>query len=114
MITSVITRKWNKLETGDKALVKLGAICVVLILIITALSVALNAQTSATKASERARAYCTVSKSIAEAPLSKDVTDLGITISAGFRLAYRNAGCTLGALTPADPRVKAKLPVGVN
>jgi hypothetical protein len=99
---------------GEKALYKLGAICVFLLLVIAALVIAVNASSQAVTAQERARAYCDVSKKVAEADIPAKVSDLGLQISAGFRKAYYDAGCTLGPLKPADPRVARLLPPGIR
>jgi hypothetical protein len=99
---------------GEKALYKLGTFCVFLLLVIAALAIAVNASSQAADAAQRARAYCDVSKKIAEAPIPSKVDDFGLEISAGFRKAYYNAGCTLGPLKPADPRVARLLPPGIK
>jgi hypothetical protein len=79
-----------------------------------ALKKALDSQTAATRASSQAQAVCRVAKVIADVPLQSTVTRLGLSISAGFRVAYVDAGCNLGRLNPADPRVVPLLPPGAR
>ncbi|MGX7679069.1 hypothetical protein ACSMXN_09225 [Jatrophihabitans sp. DSM 45814] len=94
-----------RLEPAERTILKLGSICVGLVLICASLGIALSAQSRAGTANQRAQAACQVYKTIAEAPVSPKATVLGLTIAAQMRLAYSNAGCTQGPLKPIDPRV---------
>lgn len=98
-----------RLEPAERTILKLGSICVGLVLICASLGIALSAQSRAGTANQRAQAACQAYKTIAEAPISEKTTVFGLTIAAQMRVAYAHAGCTQGPLKPVDPRVKPYL-----
>ena len=74
-----------------------------------------EAQRVAADAAQKALAACVAYKNIAEAPVSVDPRThhpsvLGLKLLGDFRYAYDKAGCQLGALSPADPRVVPYIP----
>lgn len=75
-----------------------------------------ESQTAAARAAAQAQAVCHLVKSVAEAPLpaAPKLTPLGLSISAGARIAYVDAGCTLGRLAKADPQLLPYLPAGAR
>jgi hypothetical protein len=86
----------------------------ILLVVVAALTYAVIAQHTAAGATVKAQAACQLYKSVAESPVSPTTTELGFRLLAGGRIAYITAGCHLGNLKPADPRVVPFLPKGMH
>lgn len=108
--------RFTALEPAERALIKIGAMCVCLFLIVGALGIALSAKDTASSATTSVRGSCQFWRDLSQVPLSPASGKPLLTIIADARIAYARQGCANlnGQLPAPDPRVKPFLPVGLR
>lgn len=102
------------LRRVNRFILQITVFCALLLVAVGALTIALFAEAGASHANTRVLAACEFHKSIADAAIPAKTSELGLKIIAGSRTFYEVAGCNLGPLKPADPRVVPYLPKGVR
>jgi ABC-type antimicrobial peptide transport system permease subunit len=105
-----LARTVDGVAPQERGILKIAAIAIAAILLAGGLGIGFSAQLQANDAANKTQAACVAYKNIAEAPLQKNTTVIGLKLLADFRYAYIKAGCQLGKLSPPDPRVLPYIP----
>lgn len=107
-----LLRRLHDMDRSDRATIKLGAICVVAIILAAVGWLAWSAKSTATSASTGIQGSCEWWHDVAILPLTQTTSKTVLTLVADARIAYTKQDCAAdtGQLPAPDPRVALLLP----
>jgi hypothetical protein len=111
-----LIRRLRTADPFERGVYKLAGLCVLLILLCSALGIGLSAVARANRAQTGVQGSCQFWRDLSNLPLTKTSSVIAFTIVADSRIAYVTQDCAdkFGKLQKPDPRVLPYLPPGMR